>query len=97
VPSGVEDGSHVRFGYSQARLREIAREVGLEVESEDFVSGFFSQKVTNLMRRLTARLGRVAGWGIVLPLRPLVLIDRPVTRLLGYPYLSVAMTAVKAR
>ncbi|HEX5223499.1 MAG TPA: methyltransferase domain-containing protein [Solirubrobacteraceae bacterium] len=96
-PSGVEDGSHVRFGYSPERLREIAREVGLEVESEDFVSGVVSQKLTNLMRRLTARLGRVAGWGLVLPLRPLVLLDRPLTRVLGYPHLSVAMTGVKPR
>ena len=57
VPDPVEDGSHVRFGYSAERLREIAEGAGLEVESEGFVSGFVSQKLTNLMRRLTARVG----------------------------------------
>ncbi len=38
-PSGVEDGSHVRYGYSARRLREIAEQAGLEVRSEGFVSG----------------------------------------------------------
>lgn len=94
-PSTVEDGSHVRYGYSPERLRQIAQSAGLEVSSEGFVSGVVSQKLTDLMRRLTARLGRVVGWVIVLPLRPLVIVDRPLTRLLGYPYLSVALCGVK--
>ena len=94
-PSGVEDGSHVRFGYSAQRLREVAAAAGLQVESEAFVSGVVSQKLTNLMRWLTARIGLRAAWAIMLPLRPLVLLDRPLTRLLGYPYLSVALRAVR--
>jgi len=94
-PDPAEDGSHVRYGYSQARLRQIAQSVGLRVESEAFLSGFVSQKLTNLMRRLTARIGRVPAWLIVLPLRPLVVLDEPLSRLLGYPHLSVALTAVK--
>jgi SAM-dependent methyltransferase len=94
-PSPVEDGSHVRFGYSQPRLREIAQGAGLEVESEAFISGVVSQKLTNLMRRLTARLGRVPAWALMLPLRPLVLLDRPLSRLLRYPHLSVALSGVK--
>jgi SAM-dependent methyltransferase len=94
-PSSVEDGSHVRFGYSQQRLREIAQAAGLEVESEAFISGVVSQKLTNLMRRLTARLGRVPAWALMLPLRPLVLLDRPLSRLLRYPHLSVALSGVK--
>jgi 2-polyprenyl-3-methyl-5-hydroxy-6-metoxy-1,4-benzoquinol methylase len=96
-PSPVEDGSHVRFGYSQARLRELAENAGLQVAGEGFISGVVSQKLTNLMRRLTRRLGRPLAWLVVLPLRPLVLVDRPLTRLLHYPYLSVAMCAVKPR
>lgn len=94
-PSPVEDGSHVRYGYTRERLREIAEGAGLEVSSEGFVSGVVSQKLTDLMRRLTARLGRLAGWAIVLPLRPLVILDAPFSRLLGYPYLSVALSGVK--
>lgn len=94
-PSPVEDGSHVRYGYSQERLRQIAQDAGLEVQSEGFISGVVSQKLTNLMRRLTERLGGVAAWAIVLPLRPLVILDAPLTRLMGYPSLSVALTGVK--
>jgi SAM-dependent methyltransferase len=94
-PTPVEDGSHVRYGYSQARLREIARGAGLEVADEGFVSGIVSQKLTDLMRRLTERLGLKAAWAMTLPLRALVLLDAPLSRLLRYPYLSVALCGVK--
>ena len=97
APSGEEDGSHVRYGYSQARLAEVARAAGLEVAQEGFVSGFISQKLTDLMRRLTERIGLTGAWALLLVLRPLVLLDRPVSRLLGYPYLSVAVCATKPR
>jgi hypothetical protein len=94
-PSPVEDGSHVRFGYSRERVREIARNAGLEVVEEDFVSGVISQKLTDLMRRLTVRFGVIVGWLALLPLRPLVVFDAPLTRLLRYPELCVAIVAVK--
>jgi len=92
-PSPVEDGSHVRYGYTPEQLRGLALEAGLEPEQLGFVSGVVSQRLTNLMRRLTRRLGRMPAWALMLPLRPLVVLDRPLTRLLGYPYLSVAMVA----
>jgi SAM-dependent methyltransferase len=94
-PSPVEDGSHVRFGYSQARLRELVEQAGLSAVDGGFVSGLLAQKVTSLMRRLTARFGRMAAWLAILPLRALVLVDRPLTSALGYPYLSVTLCAVK--
>jgi SAM-dependent methyltransferase len=96
-PSPVEDGSHVRYGYSQQRLRQIVESAGLEVEagSESFISGVVSQKLTNLMRRLSARIGLFPAWLIVLPLRVLVVFDAPLSRVLRYPYLSVSVCAVK--
>jgi SAM-dependent methyltransferase len=94
-PSPVEDGSHVRYGYSRERLAQLVRDAGLEVGEEDFVSGFVSQKLTDAMRRLTERLGVAAGWALVLPLRALAVLDAPLSRLLGYPYLSVALCGVK--
>ena len=60
-PSPVEDGSHVRYGYSRQRLREIAESAGLEVASEGLISGMVSQKLTDLMRRIKARFGRLAA------------------------------------
>jgi SAM-dependent methyltransferase len=94
-PSPVEDGSHVRYGYSQARLRQIAEGAGLQVADEGFISGVVSQKVTDLMRRLSERVGRPAAWVLTLPLRPLAILDRPLSRMLRYPYLSVALSGVK--
>lgn len=94
-PSGEEDGLHVRFGYSRERLREIANGAGLRVADESFVSGVVSQRLTNLMRRLSERIGRPAAWAVILPLRPLVVLDEPLTRLLRYPHLSVALCGVK--
>jgi SAM-dependent methyltransferase len=94
-PSPVEDGSHVRYGYSQERLRQIADAADLDVAGEAFISGVVSQKLTDLMRRLSARIGLLPAWALLLPLRVLVVFDAPLSRLLRYPYLSVALCAVK--
>jgi hypothetical protein len=94
-PSIVEDGSHVRYGYSQERLKQIVDDAGLDVTSEGFVSGVVSQRLTNLMRRLSARIGLLPAWAILLPLRALALLDGPLSRISRYPYLSVALCAVK--
>jgi 2-polyprenyl-3-methyl-5-hydroxy-6-metoxy-1,4-benzoquinol methylase len=94
-PSPVEDGSHVRYGYSQERLRQIVNAAGLDVASEGFISGVISQKLTDLMRRLTARVGLTPAWVMLLPLRALVIFDAPLSRALHYPHLSVALCAVK--
>lgn len=94
-PSPVEDGSHVCYGYSQERLGKLIVGAGLEVGEEDFVSGVVSQKLTDLMRWLGVHIGLPVAWIVVLPLRGLVVFDRPLSRLLRYPYLSVALCAVK--
>jgi len=96
-PSPQEDGFHVRYGYSAARLREVAQAAGLQVQDEGFVSGIVSQKLTSLMRRLIPRIGLPAAWAVMLPLRALVVLDEPLTRLLRYPHLSVALVAVRPR
>ena len=96
-PSPEEDGSHVRYGYSQERLAALATGAGLDAREGAFISGVVSQKLTDLMRRLALRIGLLPAWAIVLPLRPLVVLDRPLSRLLGYPALSVALCAVKPR
>jgi SAM-dependent methyltransferase len=96
-PSPVEDGSHVRYGYSSERLSEIADGAGLDVVDRGFISGVVSQRMTDLMRRATERLGLTAAWALVLPLRALVFLDAPLTKLLRCPYLSVALCATKRR
>jgi SAM-dependent methyltransferase len=90
--SSAEDGGHVRWGYSPERIVEIVESAGLIPVEHGAVSGYVSQKLTNLMRR-GQRIHRMLGWALVLPLRPLQLLDRPITRLLRWPYLSVTVVA----
>jgi SAM-dependent methyltransferase len=94
-PSSIEDGSHVRYGYSRDRLRQIAGDASLSVEAESFISGVVSQRLTDLMRRLSERGGLLAAWLVLLPLRGLVIFDALLSRSLRYPYLSVALCAVR--
>lgn len=90
--STSEDGGHVRWGYSEAKLRELAVGASLQAVEVGYVSGFVSQRLTDVQRRLAAR-NRVLGWGLTLPLRVLQPFDRPLTRLLDYPWLSIALVA----
>jgi cyclopropane fatty-acyl-phospholipid synthase-like methyltransferase len=94
--SAIEDGGHVRWGYSPKRLEDIATLAGLRVQEAGFVSGRLTQVFTNWYRRLSAALGQPIAWALVLPLRPLVIFDSVATRLTSYPYLSVAMVAAKS-
>ena len=93
--SETEDGGHVRWGYTEARVAEIAQLAGLRPVSQGAVSGVVSQALTNVMRRGEA-IQRGLGWLLVLPLRPLQLLDRPLTLLLRRPYLSVTLVAEAA-
>ena len=93
--SDHEDGGHVRWGYTEADLHRLAGACGLDIEQIDYVSGWLSQKITNAMRRGGKRLPQRLVWAALLPLRALLPLDRPMTRALSYPYLSIAMTARK--
>lgn len=96
VVSGKEDGGHVRYGYTHEELRQIFVNAGLDVESEEYISGFVAQKLTSLARVFGLARERL-GWALVFPLRILKILDRPVTSLLKYPRLSVAIVGVKRR
>jgi SAM-dependent methyltransferase len=66
--STIEDGGHVRKGYSEERLRELCRSSGLCVKEVSYCSGLLSQKITRIYR-LCANINRVVAWLIILPLR----------------------------
>jgi hypothetical protein len=97
VPStpSVEDGGHVRWGYTHDQLRRLLSDNGFTVIQEDFISGYVSQRLTNLFRRMSAVLPYPLVWLLTLPLRTIRCLDRPMTRLLRYPYLSVAVVATR--
>jgi SAM-dependent methyltransferase len=95
--STVEDGWHVRRGYSRVMLEELCEHSGLKVERISYCSGFVSQKVAAVMRRLSAING-VLAWALILPLRAVPpLLDPIITALLGWPHYSICLEAYKPR
>ncbi len=91
----IEDGRHVRKGYSAEDLRRLCAQAGLTVQEIGYITGFFSQKVTALLRFLR-KINHLAGWALVLPLRPLpVLLDSWVSPRLGWPGYSITLHARK--
>lgn len=85
-------GGHVRWGYTHAELRALCEGAGLIVTHEDYISGVVSQKIASLMFRLS-RINLIFAWTVVLPLRLLQILDRPLTRMTRYPYLSASVVA----
>jgi SAM-dependent methyltransferase len=91
--SAVEDGGHVRKGYTAERLNFLANQAGLKIVELDFCSGWSSQKITGLLRALDRRVGYAPAWAATFPLRLLPLLER---RFRAYPAYSICMSAIKA-
>jgi len=93
--SKVENGGHVRRGYSESMLEELCRGAGLRLDSVTFCTGLLSQMISWTQRRLR-QVHPLLGWGTALPLRGLPpLFDQAVTNMLGWPYLSICLEAHK--
>jgi 2-polyprenyl-3-methyl-5-hydroxy-6-metoxy-1,4-benzoquinol methylase len=95
--SEVEDGRHVRFGYTFEEIRELLAAYELAVVKQDFIAGFVTQQVDNVMRAIRGLTpqDRTLSWIATFPLRALQIFDRPLSALTRWPYLSVAVVAVK--
>jgi SAM-dependent methyltransferase len=95
--SEVEDGRHVRWGYTHDDLRSMFRECNIEVATEEYVGGFMLQQlllVTQFLRT-HCRMNKKLIWLIVSPLKPFLFFDPFVTKLFNFPYLNVAVTGIK--
>ncbi len=92
----VEDGRHVRYGYTPADLRRVVEEAGFGVTQLEGIGGIVMQTVTDIERRLAQRNGAL-GWAVAAPLRVLRIIDPVVTRLTGAASLSYGVVATKLR
>jgi SAM-dependent methyltransferase len=91
----IEDGRHVRRGYSPAMLRELCELSGMEVERIEYCSGITSQLSTRVFRYLLDRLGLTIAWLVILPLRPLAAMAEVMGfHLRGY---SICLVACKPR
>lgn len=94
--SRTEDGWHVRRGYTATMLRELCQRTGFEIEEIGYCSGFFSQKVTGLIRKAHA-LGPL-GWLLTTPLRALpLLFDNLISKISGWPGYCIFLVAYKPR
>lgn len=90
----VEDGGHVRWGYTHDEFRTLLDEAGFQVESEAFISGVVSQQLANATRLLD-KIDTRLSWATVFPFRTLKVFDSVLTSLLRYPHLSVGVVATK--
>ncbi|MFW6108578.1 MAG: class I SAM-dependent methyltransferase [bacterium] len=75
--SAVEDGGHVRAGYTREELEALVRGAGLRPVRWRGFGGFVAQTATNVSRRLERRAGRPWLWLRFLSLAAL----RPLCRL----------------
>lgn len=90
----VEDGRHVRKGYTHDDVQQLAAGAGLEVVELSVCSGFLSQKLAKLQWWVARRTNTLGGWLAVLLLRPFpVMLDPVIRRLFRYPDYSVCLVA----
>jgi len=92
----IENGWHVRRGYTKSMLRELCSGANLQIEEISFCSGFFSQKITKVQRALTKRFGLHIAWGCTLFFRPIpILLDPILRKLFHYTDYSICLIAQK--
>ena len=85
----------MRWGYTFEELVDILGIAGLKIIQHGEMIGFVHQMITNL-ERLTSRLvDRKLSWALTFPLRFLLPLDRVITAVVKYPYLSLWVIAVK--
>lgn len=92
----IEDGRHVRKGYTEPELRHLCAESGLVCEQISFASGFLSQKIIGFHRRIE-KINPLLGWILILPFRMLPpLLDPLLTKIMKWPGYSICLEAHKA-
>ena len=89
-----EDGGHVRYGYTHEDIAELFERSGLEVVETEYIGGVVAQKLASLQFAL-CRVDSHMAWAAVFPLRVARPLDRPLTRLMRYPELSVGVVGRK--
>jgi hypothetical protein len=83
-------------------LRELCSESGFEIEEIGYVSYYFSQMATAMIRAINASITPAVSWPLSVPMRVLtVLFDgwlgKWISIALGYPGFSIAVVAYKKR
>jgi 2-polyprenyl-3-methyl-5-hydroxy-6-metoxy-1,4-benzoquinol methylase len=93
----VEDGSHMRKGYTSNMLIELCSNAGLNVEEISYCSGYLSQRITGLYRILCS-INPLFAWAFILPFRILPpMFDKLINKIFKYPDYSICLVATKNR
>jgi 2-polyprenyl-3-methyl-5-hydroxy-6-metoxy-1,4-benzoquinol methylase len=95
--SSIEDGTHVRWGYTHDQMRKLCNAASLTIIHENYVCGFICQMLLNLMRLLSTLVNPKVAWLLVFPLWIFLVVDPIVSRLIRYPFLCIAIVAAKQR
>lgn len=94
--SSVEDGGHVRRGYSPNDLNRLCQQSGFDVMNIEYCSGVLSQKLTSVKRMLEKSTSEMISWPMVLPFRLLPpVLDAAITRTMNWPDYSITLVARK--
>lgn len=92
--SSIEDGGHVRVGYDEKMLVKILEKEFIDIEFS-YCSGFLSQKLTFIYRKLF-NWNKYLAILTVLILRPFQLVfDSLITKLLNYQNYTICVIATK--
>jgi hypothetical protein len=93
--SDIEDGAHVRKGYTPEGLKNLCSSAGMKVLEIGYCSGYASQKATALLRT-ASQVHPLFGWGLVFPLRVLPpLCDPWISKIARWPGYSITLIAAK--
>jgi 2-polyprenyl-3-methyl-5-hydroxy-6-metoxy-1,4-benzoquinol methylase len=93
--SPIEDGGHVRWGYSHQEIGALLEKHGLHVMVEENLSGFISQKLTHLIRLFSTCLPNMITWALIFPFRIFVVFDDLFTKIIKYPFMSIGVVGLK--
>lgn len=97
--SKIQDGGHVRKGYTRAMLEELTIKNNLRIETIDFCSGYLSQKITKFYRLLLfLSRSKILTFVIILPFRPIaIILDPLIYMFFKFPYFSICLVCYKDR
>ena len=93
--SEVENGSHVRWGYTHEEITTLFAKHSLVVTGRAYLTGLISQRLIRSYRLLSMYIPYRLVWALLFPLRICVALDQLVTKIFHYPYLSIAVVAEK--
>lgn len=93
--SKVEDGGHVRWGYTHEEMKKIFNDFGFQIIVEEYITGYISQKLIYLERLISSKANAKLAWLLIFPFRIFQFLDPFLAKFIKYPFFSIGIVAVK--